>query len=192
MGWFEVMRKLEDKVTATLRGHYHPLDGVPFFRVQYPPQQEHKALLEFHSFAQRLRQAGWCVESISLTEVLRETLVEMLNCPPKKLRERLEELETERERHELQTMLSEHLPERLVERLLEKLRVLTQTHVIILLRTGALYPFVRPSALLSRLEGKTSCIVILAYPGTTLGALLETSPTSLHSGYYRGETIYWE
>ncbi|RLB00309.1 MAG: hypothetical protein DRG83_11730 [Deltaproteobacteria bacterium] len=192
MGWLEVMRKLEDKVTATLRGHYHPLDGVPFFRVQYPPQQEHKALLEFRSLAQRLRQAGWHVESISLTEVLRETLIEMLNCPPKKLRERLEELETERERHELQTMLSEHLPERLAEKLFEKLGELPQNSIIILLRTGALFPFVRPSALLSRLEGRINCIVILAYPGMTLGELLEAPPASLHSGYYRGETICWE
>ncbi len=192
MGWLEVMRKLEDKVMATLRGRYHPLDGVPFFRVQYPPQQEHKALLEFHSLAQRLRQAGWRVESISLAEVLGETLIEMLNCPSKKLRERLEELETERERHELQTILSEHLPERLAEKLFEKLRELPQNSIVVLLRTGALFPFVRPSALLSRLEGRINCIVILAYPGRTLGKLLEASPASLHSGYYRGETICWE
>ncbi|MGY4706949.1 BREX protein BrxB domain-containing protein [Candidatus Bipolaricaulota sp. J31] len=123
---------------------------------------------------------------------MRETLADMLNCPPERLQERLKQLEREHERHELQTLLSEHLPERLAERLTEKFRAFPQNSAIILLRTGALYPFVRPSALLSRLEGKTSCIIILAYPGTTTGELLGASPASLHRGYYRGETIYWE
>jgi len=191
MGWHEVIGELEKKLKGTLHGEYRPLDGIPFFRVQYPPKEEREALTQFHLLAERLKQEGCHAKCLSLTEILRETLADMLNCSLNDLHERLKELERERERKELQTMLSEHLPERLSERLVEKLEAFPQNSVVFLLRTGAFYPFVRPSALLSRLEGRTSCIIVLAYPSTTLGELLETTPASLHSGYYRGETIQW-
>lgn len=191
MGWHEVMEELEWKLKGTLRGEYRPRDGIPFFRVQYPPQEERKALSEFHLLSERLKQDGWQAESLSLTEVLQETLADMLNCPLDALRERLRELELGRDRKELQITLSEHLPERISERLVEKLKPLHQNSIVILLRTGALYPFVRPSALLARLENEVNCIIVLAYPSTTLGELLDTVPTSLHGGYYRGEVIYW-
>jgi len=191
MGWHEVMEELEWKLGGILRGEYRPRDGIPFFRVQYPPQEERKALSEFHLLSERLKQHSWQVGCLSLTDVLRETLADMLNCPLDALHERLRKLEQERDREELQMALWGHLPERVAEKLVEKLTPFPQNSIVILLRTGALYPFVRPSALLARLENRVNCIIVLAYPSTTVGELLDTVPTSLHGGYYRGEVIYW-
>jgi len=191
MGWTDVMRELEDKVVGTLNGTYRPLDGIPFFRVQYPPQEEREALRQLHLLAERLRQKGWPIREISLTEVLREALTALLGASPEALFEELKSLERERDRRELLRMLSEHLPDALASALIERLRALPKGSGAVLLRTGALHPFLRPSTLLARLEGEVSCAVVLAYPASRVGSFLDMSPVDSRGGYYRGEIIHW-
>lgn len=191
MGWPEVMEELETRLEGTRNGSYRPLDGIPFFRVQYPPQEEREALRQLALLAERLRHRGWEVRLLSLTEVLRDALGSLLNCPPEELPDRLQALEREQDRAELQGLLARYLPDELVRVLEERLGDLPAEGVAILTRTGALYPFVRSSVLLSRLEGRLSCMLVLGYPGIGLGEMLEARPSGPFNGYYRGETISW-
>ncbi|MBC7347099.1 MAG: DUF1788 domain-containing protein [Clostridia bacterium] len=191
MGWHEVMGELEEKLVGTLRGTYRPLDNVPFFRVQYPPVEEREALRQFRMLTERLRHQHLGAESVSLLECLREALAALLNCPAEALESRLVELEREQERPELQSRLSKHLPAEMTKALTARLKGMPRDSVAVLLRMGSLYPFLRPSSILSSLEGRIECAVVLPYPGTTLGALLDAPPADPRGGYYRGEVIPW-
>ncbi|MFA0782355.1 hypothetical protein, partial [Fervidibacter sacchari] len=77
MPWAEVIEELESKLVGTLKGTFTPMDGVPFFRVMYPPGEEREALRQFRLLSERLKQQGWQVECISLTRVLQETLASL-------------------------------------------------------------------------------------------------------------------
>lgn len=190
MGWTEVMEELESKLEGTRKGTYRPLDGIPFFRVQYPPQEEREALKEFALLGERLRHRGWLVKILSLTEVFEEALSSLLNCPPEKLPDRLKNLE--QERGELQQQLAQYLPNELVRVLAERLREMPANGVAILIRMGALYPFLRSSVLLSRLEGRVTCMLVLGCPEIEQGGMLNASAASYLKGYYRGEIIAWK
>jgi len=191
MPWAEVMEELEDKVRGTLQHRYRPLDNVPFFRLQYPPAQEREALRELRLLADRLRNGGWPVRVLSLTEVIRQGLSRLLNVGEEQLPDCLLQLERERERPELESLLAEYLPGEVVSVVVERLRDMPRESVSILTRVGALYPFVRSSSLESRLEGRVKGVIVLAYPGTRLGALLDGRGVDPRAGYYRGETIQW-
>jgi len=191
MGWHEVIGELEGKLEGTLKGTYRPLDGIPFFRVQYPPSEEREALRQFRLLAERLSKRGWRSECVSLTDMFREALLDLLGCPPSQLSERLKLLERGQDRSELQERLSEYLPYEIVKAIQGFLSGSSSQDVVVLLRMGVLYPFLRPSSLLSMMEGQISCVVVLPYPGTTLGAMLDAPPADPHGGYYRGEVIQW-
>mgnify|MGYP000400976462 CR=1 FL=1 len=191
MGWPEIMRELEEKLRGTLEGRYRPRDGVPFFRVQYPPAEEREALRRFRELAQHVQRWGHPVYLIRMTEVLREAMARLIGCGEKDLPERLVGLEKTLSRRELRQRLAEHLPRRCTEVLVGRLRDADRRSVAVLARTGALYPFVRPSTLLSGLEGRIRCAVVLAYPTGTIGSFLDAEPAGGQGGYYRGETIRW-
>jgi len=82
MGWHEVMRELEEKLEGTFKGTYRPLEGVPFFRVQYPPDQEREALRQFRQLADRLSRRGWKMELVRMSHLLNEALQDLLGCSP--------------------------------------------------------------------------------------------------------------
>jgi hypothetical protein len=185
------MELLQQKLEGTLRGTYRPMDNVPFFRVQYPPAQEREALAQFEALAERLRQREWDARTISIVDVLERALERLLNCAPSELSTELRQLEAERDRTELGRQLAEYLPDEMSDLLNEELGAIPREGVAILLRVGALYPLVRTSALESRLEGRVSCAIVLPYPGTSVGALLDAQPAGGHGGYYRGEILQW-
>lgn len=191
MGWPEMMQDLQERLEGTLRGTYRPLDNVPFFRVQYPPVEEREALRQFRLLADRLRHQQFGVSCVSLLESFKQALTALMNCSTDELERQLVELEKGQDRCKLQYRLSEHLPAELAKAVAAKLRGMPRHSVAILLRMGSLYPFVRPSSLLSILEGCVDCALVLPYPGTTLGALLDAPPADPRGGYYRGEVIPW-
>ncbi len=191
MGWPEMMRELEEKLRGTLEGRYRPRDGVPFFRVQYPPAEEREALRRFRELAQHVERWGGPVHPIRMTEVLWEAIARLMGCNERDLPRRLVDLEKTLSRRELQQRLAEHLPKRCTEVLVDQLGEADRRSVAVLTRTGALYPFVRPSALLSKLEARVRCAVVLAYPTGTIGSLLDAEPAGGQGGYYRGEIIRW-
>lgn len=193
MGWYEAMQDLEDKVIKTLEGKFTPMDGIPFFRVQYPPKEEREAIRQFRLLKDRLEQRGWKTLWIPVTEMMKEALASLVNCPLGQLSENLKKLERERNRKELSASLSEHLPPKLTETIVRliKRESLGRKGVLFLVRTGTLYPFIRPSTLLAQLENRVESVVVFAYPGTSLGMFLDACPSDPHGGYYRGEVISW-
>jgi hypothetical protein len=191
MGWFEVIQELESKVLGTLAGTYRPLDNYRLFRLQYPPREEREAIRQFNELKDRLTSQGWPTQILSLHEVFQDALVNLIGCDEKDLQAELINFETTRDRVELQTQLSEHLPDELGRFIFQKLSGSSDREIAILLRMGCLYPFLRSSSLVSSLEGKVRCTLILPYPGISLGALLDAPPMDPRGGYYRGESIAW-
>jgi len=192
MAWTEVMRELEEKLIGTLEGKYRPRDGVPFFRIQYPPVQEREAVRQFRLLQDRLTHQGRRVHFIRLTEILWDALAELVGCSRNELRDQLVQLEARMERSELQQRLATYLPKTWADILVERLGEADRRSVALLVRPGVLYPFVRPSTLLSRIEVRVRCAVVLAYPTHTIGAFLDASPAGGQGGYYRGEIILWK
>jgi len=196
MPWNEVISDLEEKLINTLKGIFRPMDGIPFFRVLYPPKQEREAIKEFGSLAERLKQKGWKAELLSLTQVLEKALMDLLKCEKTKdLFTKLIELESHNNHTELKYKLGEdeNLPEKMKEVIINyvKDQNLTKNSVLFLVRSGVIYPFMTPSHLLKRLEGKVQCCVVIAYPGTKVGCFLDSEPKDLYGSYYRGEIILW-
>jgi hypothetical protein len=193
MPWAEVISESESKLVGTLKGTFKPMDGVPFFRVMYPPREEREALRQFKLLADRLNQQGWQTVQISLTEAMKEAIASLLGCGVDELSERLKEEERSRDRNELKNKLAEHLPPEMAKVVIAHIdsHGLSQKGVAFLVRTGAIYPFMRPSHLLAHLEGKVKWVIVIAYPGTSVGAFLDSEPAGLYGGYYRGEIIQW-
>lgn len=191
MGWYEVMQELESKVLGILAGTYRPLDNFRLFRLQYPPQEEREAIRQFIEFRERLISQGWQANILSLQEIFQDALVNLLGCKQDDLLAELVQIETTRDRLELQSQLSQHLPDELGRLIVHRLSDCSENNVSILLRMGCLYPFLRSSSIVSSLEGKTRCTLVLPYPGISLGALLDAPPVDLRGGYYRGESIAW-
>jgi len=193
MPWAEVISELESKIVGTLKGTFKPMDGVPFFRVMYPPREEREALRQFKLLADRLNQQGWQTVQISLTEAMKEAIASLLGCGVDELSERLKEVERSRDRNELKNKLAEHLPPEMAKVVIAHIDSpgLSEKGVAFLVRTGAIYPFMRPSHLLAHLEGKVKWVIVIAYPGTSVGAFLDSEPAGLYGGYYRGEIVQW-
>jgi len=193
MPWAEVISELESKLVGTLKGTFTPMDGVPFFRVMYPPREEREALRQFKLLADRLSQQGWQTVQISLTEAMKEAIASLFGCGINELAERLKEEEKSRGQNELKSNLAEHLPPEMARVIIAHIdsHGLSGEGVVFLTRTGAIYPFMRPSHLLKHLEGKVKCAVVIAYPGTSVGAFLDSELTDLYGGFYRGEIIQW-
>uniref|UniRef100_A0A7V4THB8 DUF1788 domain-containing protein n=1 Tax=Candidatus Caldatribacterium saccharofermentans TaxID=1454753 RepID=A0A7V4THB8_9BACT len=193
MPWAEVMGDLEERLTETAEGTFVPMDGIPFFRVLYPPGEEREALRQFRLLAERLQQQGWQVSVISLSEAMKKAIASLFGCGVDEVRGRLQEEEQRRNRSELKSLLSQYLPLELAEAVINHFQFqnFSGKSAIFLVRTGVLYPFMRPSHLLVQLEGKIRSILVIAYPGVDVGAFLDAGPAEVYGGYYRGEIIHW-
>lgn len=191
MGWNEVMTEVEDKLIRTIRGEFRPLDGLKVFRIQYPPNEEREGIHQFIELRDRLLAQGWQAQMMSLCDILHQTLIELIGCPEAEITRRLSEMESTHDRQELFLQLSENLPTELANTIITRIGNLPKENIAILIRIGSLYPFVRSSSLVSHLEGRFRCTLILPYPGISLGALLDAPPADPHGGYYRGENIPW-
>ncbi|OFV66970.1 MAG: protein containing DUF1788 [Candidatus Syntrophoarchaeum butanivorans] len=102
----------------------------------------------------------------------------------------LVEFEREKGKEELIEDLKMYLPDKISGILLNRLVDKTSNFVAILIRTGALYPFVRTSSIRAKLENRIKCILIIAYPANEVGEMLYSGSFNL-GGYYRGEIIHW-
>ena len=173
--------ELESKVTATAHGR-RPVIDVPYYRFFYDPELERICMEEFRSFAARLRHKGISVEIISLGELFVAAL-EKLGC----LKEEFLKFE-KRDRKAVFSDLERELPKEITQRLIERLGDKDVSHCVILMRAGALFPFVHISRILSSLEGHVHCTLVVPYPGKRDGEMLNYRGEAIRS-YYRGEAI---
>ncbi len=189
MGWNEVIGEVEERVVGTIEGTFRPLEGIPFFTICYPPEEERNAIKEFKHLSERFVAKDIPSEVISMKEVLRDALIE-LDVANESDESAVVKFERSKNREELKEDLSRYLPKQVAEVLSRKLKNKGRNSVAVLIRTGALYPFVRTSSIRAKLENKVKCVVIIAYPANNIGEMLNDSSFKL-GGYYRGEIIYW-
>jgi hypothetical protein len=171
MPWDErAFNQLRDEVLGSLGGA-HSTTGVPFFVHVYPPTEERRAVDAFEQLALVLRGKGHHVQVVYLGRVLASVLRGM----PLYLGETGRKAE-ERSRENLQRELSrpESIPRKVAGALLEGLPEVcepiaggSQDHCAILLRAGALYPFVHVSQILNQLEQQTRWTVVVPFPGSS-------------------------
>jgi hypothetical protein len=84
--------------------------------------------------------------------------------------------------------LERELPKEIASSLSNHLTGKDFSHCAILIRAGALFPFVHMSNLLSLLEGYVKSTLVIPYPGNREGEILNYRGESIKS-YYRGEII---
>lgn len=184
MAWDEQkFAELERRVFATLRGEYST-GGMPFFRFTYGPGDgiELTAIKEFQNLAMRIEAQGFSARCIYLSQLLLESLSE-LNMLEDDL---LKSEGSERETFELD--LRNNLPQEISQRLLRNLQNKDRRHCAVLLRLGSLFPFVRVSHILQKIDSVVNCVIVIPYPGTKEGEMLWHKGVD-GNGYYRWHTL---
>ena len=173
--------QLEERVLATVSGQ-RPLLDVPFYIFPYDPSLELRCLTECQALGHRLKAKGYSAEMISLAAWLLDALAR-LGC--------LDDDFSKQEAVDqamIQQDLERELPKLLSERLCSELGDKPLSFCAILTRLGALFPFVHVSTLLSAVEGRVRCTLIVPYPGSVDGEVLHFLNETVGS-YYRAEVI---
>ena len=173
--------QLEERVLATVSGQ-RPLLDVPYYIFPYDPSLELRCLTECQALSHRLRAKGYSAEMISLAAWLLDALAR-LGC--------LDDDFSKQEAVDqamIQQDLERELPKLLSERLCSELGDKPLSFCAILTRLGALFPFVHVSTLLSAVEGRVRCTLIVPYPGSVDGEVLHFLNETVGS-YYRAEVI---
>lgn len=188
--------QLRDEVVASLGGA-HSTTGVPFFVYPYPPTEERRALDKFEQLAVVLGGQGHHVQVVYLgrllASVLRAGSMQLYLGETGRAAE-------ETSRADLQQELSraDGLPKKVAEALLEgKTDVFEplagggQDRCALLVRAGALFPFVHVSQILNQLEQKTRWTVVVAFPGRTAPGSGEALRflDETEGSYYRARVI---
>lgn len=170
---------LERDLTAANGPSISTMRNHNFAILVYPPSKEFQLRARLRTMVGRLEGEGWAVLSIALHQVLFDRLRAQLG--PNELQalvereRRLHARSPERAMNDLQNTLSPHIdgPEGLAADIAQRLKAFRDQHpvdpdrtLVLLGRTGALYPFFRSSALLKHLGGRTEKVpVVLLYPG---------------------------
>ena len=173
--------RLEDTIIATME-RKSPIIDVPYHVYLYDPTEELRALEEFQNLERRLKARGHSVEIIWMSELMTTILKRFKLLGPDILR--VERQERATLRGDLQRILPNEIASRLKDRLKDK----GVDHCAILLRFGALYPFVRVSSLLYSLEGYVDCTLVVGYPGNREGQMLNEKGETVKN-YYRAKII---
>jgi hypothetical protein len=171
-------RRLEDVIIATMEGK-RPVVDVPYYIYLYNPAEELRALDEFQYLDGRLKTKGFSTEIVWMPDLMISALKKFRFLDPDV---------ASLERESLKSDLQRILPEEIASQLKDKLKAKGVSHCAILLRCGALYPFVHVSALLSSLEGFVGCTLVVGYPGDKEGQMLNEKGETIRS-YYRAEII---
>jgi len=178
----EKFRMLEERIVETVKGR-NPLMEVPYFVCLYHPKDELEILESFSYMVLRLRNRGFSAETISLSKIMIDVLTSsgMLSTEITKKEEEI--------RDELNRDLRRILSRGLVNALKEKLENKDIGHCAVLLRYGALWPFVHLSHIFISIEGSIHCTLVVPYP-SDIGAgypLNEKSEGIIN--YYRATVV---
>lgn len=173
--------RLEDKVLATMEKK-SPVIDVPYFVYLYDPAEELRALEEFQNLERRLKARGHSAEIIWMSDLMVAALKRFKLLGPD-----ISEVERQ-ERTTVKEDLQRILPNEIASQLKDKLKGKGVDHCAILLRCGALYPFVRVSSLLYSLEGHVDCTLVVGYPGNREGQMLNEEGERMKN-HYRAKII---
>jgi len=185
MGWDEQrFAELERRVFATLKGEYVIVD-LPFFRFLYGPGDgiEQTCIKEFQNLVMRIKAKGFSAECIYLSRLLIESLwdLDLLS------EEVLKRESLDRETFDLD--LRNNLPQEISKRLIDHLKDRDRKHCAVLLRIGSLFPFVRASHILQKIDSVINCVLVIPYPGNKEGEMLWHKSKEGNTYYYRWQTV---
>ena len=178
----EKFQRLEERVLETLEGR-SPLMEVPYYVCLYHPKDELEILENFSNVVLRLKNKGFSAETIKLSDLMLEILSNSGLLSPE-MAKKEEEMREEVDR-DLRRLLSRELVKSLKDRLKDK----DLGHCAVLLRYGALWPFVHLSHIFLSIEGSVQCTLVVPYP-SDIGAgypLNERSKGIID--YYRAEVV---
>jgi len=173
---------LEDILVRTMEGK-NTLQAVPYFICVYNPREELDALNQFSNLVLRLRYRGFSAESISLSDLMLEILDEEGYLSEDIMKEE------ENSRDEFENDLRRFLLEGLTKRLKQMLHGKPIAHCAVLLRYGALWPFVHLSGILQEITGSIDCTLAIAYPSSIGEGYPLDEESSDTFDYYRAERV---
>jgi Domain of unknown function (DUF1788) len=144
---------------------YH---NMPYALFRYDPEQEFELRRQVTMLQTRLEQAGKRVLRISLAECLQEAMTSQQPLDDWFRAER--NVGTEKVVETIHAVLAEYQP--LVELVARRLPEDPdpERDVVLITRTGALFPVYRTFSLLEQLAGRVVVPTVLFYPGTLDGA----------------------
>ena len=145
--------------------NYH---NMPYALFRYDPEEEFELRRQVTLFATRLEQAGKRVMRISLAECLEEAMISQQ--PLDAWYEAERRVGTEKLVETIHAVLAEYHP--LVELVAARLPgdPDAERDIVLITRTGALFPVYRTFSLLEQLTGRVVIPTVLFYPGTLDGA----------------------
>ncbi|HZH18360.1 MAG TPA: BREX protein BrxB domain-containing protein [Archangium sp.] len=170
---------LERDLTAPTGPRISTMRNHNFAILVYPPRKEFHLRQRLRTMIGRLESEGWAVLSMALHQVLFERLRTQLGAEELQAlverERRLYARSPERAMNDLRQRLAEHIDgseglatdiEQRITAFRAQSPVDPDRTLVLVGRTGALYPFFRSSALLKHLGGRTSNVpVVLLYPG---------------------------
>jgi hypothetical protein len=170
---------LERDLTAPTGPRISTMRNHNFAILVYRPDKEFQLRQLLRTMIGRLEAAHWAVDSLALHQVLFERLRTRLGAEELQTlverERRLHARSPERAMNDLRQRLAEHIdgPGGLAADIEQRIKAFRERRpadpdrtLVLLGRTGALYPFFRSSALLKHLGGRTDNVpVVLLYPG---------------------------
>jgi hypothetical protein len=144
---------------------YH---DMPYALFRYDPEDEFELRREVNMLRTRLQQSGKRVATISLAECMQEAMESVQPLSDWFEAERQHGTDTVVET--IHAVLAEHAP--LVELVAQRMPsdADPRRDVVLVGRTGALFPVYRTFSLLEQLKGRVTVPTVLFYPGTLDGA----------------------
>ncbi len=146
---------------------YH---DMPYAIFRYPPEDELELRKELSRLRTRLRERGKTVTTISLAECLDEAL--RLHAPLERLAEAERDVGLQAAIDTVHEVLASDSYAPLVELVARRMPQPADPlrDVVLITRTGALFPVYRTFSLLEQLKGRVHAPTILFYPGDLDGA----------------------
>jgi len=144
---------------------YH---DMPYALFRYDPQEEFELRRQVTLLSTRLEQGGKRVIRLSLAECLEEAMAKVQPLPDWFEAER--KLGTEIIVDTIHAVLAEEVP--LVDLVAARMPAAPEPtrDIVLIERTGALFPVYRTFSLLEQLKGQVAVPTVLFYPGTLDGA----------------------
>lgn len=178
----EKFSKFEERLIETLKGKTALLE-VPYYICLYHPKDELDVVECFNNMVLRLINKGFSAEVMSFPKLMLDSLSESGLLAPEILEEE------EQTRGELERSVRNTLPEQLIDTLKKKLEDKDVSHCAVLLRVGALYPFVHLKYILQSIDNVVHCTLVIPYPSDigTGHILNDTNEGSIE--YYRAEVV---
>ena len=178
----DAFEKLEKRVIETLKGET-PLMEVPYYVCLYHPKDEFKILENFSNMVLRLKNKKFSAESISLAKLLVE-IMDASGFLSSEIISKEEEI-----RKTLAGDLRRVLSTEIVKVLKKRLKDRPANHCAVILRYGALWPFVHLSHIFLSLNDCTQCTLVVPYP-SDIGSGYPLNEVSAEIvDYYRAETV---